>query len=65
MRNGGKSQSGEEGEVPMQSAVVGVDEVVGDETMTLTLMLATTSWLTEMYMATKNQWQSGVAMLDA
>jgi hypothetical protein len=36
-------QSGEEGEVPMQSAVVGVDEVVRDETMTL----ATRSWWTE------------------
>ena len=44
LQSGGETQSGEEGEVPMQSAVVGVDEVVGDETMTL----ATRSWWTEM-----------------
>ncbi|KAK1677306.1 hypothetical protein QYE76_038154 [Lolium multiflorum] len=43
LQSGGETQSGKEAEVLMQSAVVGVDEVVGDETM----MLVTRSWWTE------------------
>jgi hypothetical protein len=39
LQSGGETRSSEEGEVSMQSAIVGVDELVGDEAMTLATRL--------------------------